>query len=634
MNLHGRSPTTISTNTSHQSAGPPGSSIIYLDNKCTLNEYINLYCTALYKEVSNRTFLDRFTITNIACDARSAINYVAPGELTVYGPMTCSNSRPMVLAFFLAYGMLQGVSSSTATTMRRQTTTVVWVPNVGHQSNSVVKLLTMNSRNPVRGRWACLILLLSSLPIARCFLPAAHLGTKNKKFVYIVSLAASTYSPPDFSVVGEEGDQSRQDDTFVASTNAPEAGDKDDWYSDQPEWQRSSSSAGKNRAVRGGQSVPRTGSSWMNRNEEFARNDSPKYRGSQQTSRPNRNRNEGGPVRTFREDFRGTRVFVQGLPPQASWQDVKDHFRIAGSVVFASVSSDIKTGESKCCGIVQFETTEMAMTAMAIMRNHPMGGHELFVREDVQESKDGAQFASRTPQMKKGPTPPTKWKCADESNADHLSDDEIKSIRSLIKARDDARRRRQYDASDNLREELKQVYNVQLDDRLRMWWVSVDGKQVPQSIRDAKGDGRWGAPPAWRQIPSTPESDACVNPDLVNGLLAQRDIARREKDFATADALLLEARNSPDGDLSLRIHDESRTWRIWTDEPPPRPVDQQDSRPRRQSPGRQSPAEQCLAIAEEFAPDRIEEIRVLLEKFEGREYQILKKLRQRYIEQS
>ena len=29
----------------------------------------------------------------------------------------------------------------------------------------------------------------------------------------------------------------------------------------------------------------------------------------------------------FREDFQGTRVFVEGLPKSSSWQDVKDHFR-------------------------------------------------------------------------------------------------------------------------------------------------------------------------------------------------------------------------------------------------------------------------------------------------------------------
>lgn len=192
----------------------------------------------------------------------------------------------------------------------------------------------------------------------------------------------------------------------------------------------------------------------------------------------------------------------------------------------------------------------------------------------------------------------------------------------MIKARDDSRRRRNYDASDAIRDDLKQKFGVHLDDRLKMWWTSLDGKNVPRVLKDIKGEGRWGLK-AWRQIPTTPENDACVNADLVAGLLDQRDIARREKDFATADALLEEARTCPDGDLTLRIHDESRTWRIWTDAPPPRPVSHQQDL---------SPGEQCIEIVKEHAPEKVDEVRMILEKFPGREWGVLKKLRQRYLQ--
>lgn len=327
--------------------------------------------------------------------------------------------------------------------------------------------------------------------------------------------------------------------------------------------------------------------------------------------------------RTFRQDFRGTRVFVQGLPPDATWQDLKDHFRVAGEVVFASVSTDRQTGESKCCGVVQYETTEMARHAIDNMRNFPMDGFKIYVREDVQE-REGASLNSMP--IKKGPTPPSMWKCANEENTGHLTEDELMAIRSLIKARDSARFRKQYEASDNMREELKQEFGVHVDDRLKMWWTSVDDS-VPQTIHDVKGEGRWEDPKNWRQIPTTPENDACVNPDLVNGLLTQRDISRREKDFSTADALLIEARDSPDGDLTLRIHDESRTWRIWTDAPPPRPISH-----RREETDEKSAGEQCISLTKEFAPHKLEEVETLLAKFPGREFNILKKLKKRYLE--
>jgi hypothetical protein len=140
-----------------------------------------------------------------------------------------------------------------------------------------------------------------------------------------------------------------------------------------------------------------------------------------------------------------------------------------------------------------------------------------------------------------------------------------------------------------------------------------------------KGDGRWGSLKPWRQIPTTPENDACVNPDLVNGLLAQRDVARRERDFSTADALLEEARTAPDGDLNLRIHDESRTWRIWTERPPPREL-MYGSQSKKKT-----PAEQCIDIMTEYAPEKLSEIEAMLEKFPGREWNILKKLQNKYL---
>ena len=86
----------------------------------------------------------------------------------------------------------------------------------------------------------------------------------------------------------------------------------------------------------------------------------------------------------------------------------------------------------------------------------------------------------------------------------------------------------------------------------------------------------YGILKGWRQITTTIENDACVSADLVNGLLTQRDIARKEKDVKTADALLEEAKYAPKGadgmrdELTLLTHDADRTWRIWTTERPRR----------------------------------------------------------------
>jgi len=377
-----------------------------------------------------------------------------------------------------------------------------------------------------------------------------------------------------------------------------------------------------------------TRTSWMDKNQDFNNDSAPSgnrfddrgggngKKTDKQRRRRNDERNEDfNEKQHFRDNFRGTRVFVQNIPDRTSWQDLKDHFKVAGDVVFASVSIDPSTGVSKGCGVVQFETTEMATNAIKVMRDHPMNGSVLYVREDHQENKEGRELKE-----KRGSTPPSVWRCADETNLALLSEDDNLTVRNLIKSRDQARRRRSFETSDIIREDLKKKFSVHLDDRMKSWWVSADNA-VPKAISDANGDGRWGKQNPWRQIPTNFENDACVNPDLVNGLLAQRDIARREKDFSTADKLLEEARIAPDGVLNLRIHDESRTWRIWTEAPPPRSVTH-DEEPRMP---RMGPAEQCIAIVEKFEPAKANEVKALLAKFPGREYSILKKIKQNYI---
>lgn len=369
----------------------------------------------------------------------------------------------------------------------------------------------------------------------------------------------------------------------------------------------------------------------MDKNNEFVSYDSPSPssgnrpdKGEKQRRRRNNKRKEefnretiDRPQQNFRENFRGTRVFVQGLPDWVNWQELKDHFKVAGDVVFASVSIDTSTGKSKGCGVVQFESTTMAKKAISVMRDHPLhDGSVLYVREDHQEENNSKSLGASN---RRGSTPPdSQWRCADEENMRALSSDDLLLVKNLIRARDQARKRRNYETSDNIREDLKSKFAVHLDDRLKLWWVSADNA-VPTSVSDVKGDGRWGDQKPWRQIYTSRENDACVSADLVNGLLKQRDIARREKDFRTADQLLEEARDAPDGELYLRIHDESRTWRIWTTEKPPTAVEHA-----------LSPAEQCIAIVKEHDPSKIEEVTNLLKKFPGREWNILKRLQQSF----
>ena len=288
-------------------------------------------------------------------------------------------------------------------------------------------------------------------------------------------------------------------------------------------------------------------------------------------------------------------------------------------VVFASVSVDAH-GDSKGCGIVQFETVNDAKHAIKIMRDHPLEGSDLYVRPDRQEqSKRGKAFENVSGNRKRG----KQWRCANEDNSSLISAKDRNYVEHMISLRDKARIRKDFDAADKIRDDLKYDFGVHLDDRLKLWWNAIDGMNaVPDTLAAIKGDGNWKGPRSWRQIPTTPENDACVNADLVEGLLKQRDIARLEKDFKTADMLLDQARTSPDGDLELRIHDESRTWRIWTKEAPPK----RSNAELRES----GPYDKCIAYIREVDPSKESEVTALLKKFPGREWNILKKLRQRY----
>ncbi|KAL7535483.1 hypothetical protein ACHAWF_005179 [Thalassiosira exigua] len=336
---------------------------------------------------------------------------------------------------------------------------------------------------------------------------------------------------------------------------------------------------------------------------------------------------------TFRDDFQGTRVFVQGLPKEATWKELKDHFQMAGEVVYASVSLD-KTGQSKQCGIVQFETPDVAQKAIREMRRYPMNGATLYVREDVQESRETNSRGGRGGRTNDNwaeDDPPTEWKRANDKHEDgneedwyNLTDEELKEIEGLIEKRDKQRMQRNYRMSDRLRDELKDEFGVHLDDRLKLWWTDTKHGGVPGMVSDLKGEGKWGKQKPWRQIPTNPESDAMVDPDLVMDLLLKRDKARRRKDFTAADALLQRAHDSPRGGLGLRIHDESRTWRIWTERPPPRRHETPDGYEQL------TPKEMCLQIVTENEPDKVDEIRSLLKKFPGREWNIMKKLKERY----
>ena len=94
---------------------------------------------------------------------------------------------------------------------------------------------------------------------------------------------------------------------------------------------------------------------------EFPRNSS---RGNQSYDR------RGGRYQGRANKAKGYQLIVTGLPPTGSWQDIKDHFREAGDVLFADVFKD-------GTGVVEFSRYEHMKRALRDLDDSKFRSHEV-----------------------------------------------------------------------------------------------------------------------------------------------------------------------------------------------------------------------------------------------------------------
>lgn len=81
----------------------------------------------------------------------------------------------------------------------------------------------------------------------------------------------------------------------------------------------------------------------------------------------------------------GRRVYVGNLSPETTWQDLKDHFRQAGQVARADILTDAD-GNSKSCGLVEFQLANDALRAISLLSNSMLHDRQIMVREDREDS--------------------------------------------------------------------------------------------------------------------------------------------------------------------------------------------------------------------------------------------------------
>mmetsp|Transcript_32638 Transcript_32638/g.76496 ORF Transcript_32638/g.76496 Transcript_32638/m.76496 type:complete len:249 (-) Transcript_32638:46-792(-) len=80
------------------------------------------------------------------------------------------------------------------------------------------------------------------------------------------------------------------------------------------------------------------------------------------------------------------RVFVGNLDWKVSWQDLKDHMRQAGEVVYADIFEE-RNGRSKGCAVVEYKTPQDAETAVEKLNDTQLGERLIFIREDREEPR-------------------------------------------------------------------------------------------------------------------------------------------------------------------------------------------------------------------------------------------------------
>lgn len=123
-----------------------------------------------------------------------------------------------------------------------------------------------------------------------------------------------------------------------------------------------------------------------------------------------RGRGRGLPIR--RSDYR---VLVSGLPTTGSWQDLKDHMREAGEVLYADVYKD---GTAVC----EFSSRDDMKWAVKNLDDTKFKSHEnetsyIRVKCDSSKSRSGSRSRSRSRTPRRSRSPPPKRRSRSRSSS-------------------------------------------------------------------------------------------------------------------------------------------------------------------------------------------------------------------------
>jgi cysteinyl-tRNA synthetase len=153
---------------------------------------------------------------------------------------------------------------------------------------------------------------------------------------------------------------------------------------------------------------------------------------------------------------------------------------------------------------------------------------------DYNDSKPGRDRGSRADRNRPYEMSPESEEASD-----------VGAIQTLVAERVKAKMERIYNLADDIRDELRDVHNVLVDDKLRMWSVGGD----------------FGAPANSRAPPGpymmSPGTEAPEDPDEIQRLVEARDQARADRDFAMADNIREDL-----AEQNIEIDDRTREWAV------------------------------------------------------------------------
>lgn len=117
----------------------------------------------------------------------------------------------------------------------------------------------------------------------------------------------------------------------------------------------------------------------MKKNESPDRDRGRERERSRRGDRPSRfssNTRDRSPVRERRSKPNDRKVYVSNVAYESKWQDIKDLFRSeVGEVSYVELFND-ENDKPRGCGIVEFETAEMAAKAVEKMHRYDLKGRK------------------------------------------------------------------------------------------------------------------------------------------------------------------------------------------------------------------------------------------------------------------